>query len=299
MAIMLTNTNIDMHALRTFVHGFELGSFSRAAVAGGRSQSAVSGQLRKLETQIGERLVRRSGRGLELTEAGAVLLTYARRLLDLNDEAFASVRKSRVDGKIRLGITADFAETWLPDILRQFTEAYSRVQIEVQTDGSGRLREALTLQKLDLVLAWGDGSEIPMGEHLAGVPATWIGHPDLQLRGAAPANQTLAVVMYDAPCMFRAIGLRALEDAGVEPRIALTSSSLPGLWAALTAGIGTTVRTKIGVPSSLSILDPNTTGLPALPLVPLSIYGTGRLTEKPLAFLAELIRASASAHLSL
>ena len=69
-------TNLDMDVLRTFVTGFELRSFAKAAERLGRSQSAISTQLRKLEEQVGQTLVRKSGRGLALTTAGESLFGY-------------------------------------------------------------------------------------------------------------------------------------------------------------------------------------------------------------------------------
>ncbi len=100
---MSLRTNLDMDVLRTFVMGFELGSFARAADRLGRSQSAISSQLRKLEEQVGHTLVQKSGRGLVLTTAGESLLSYARRLLELNDEALDTVRGSDLEGWVRLG----------------------------------------------------------------------------------------------------------------------------------------------------------------------------------------------------
>lgn len=289
--------NLDLDALRTFVLGFQYGSFMRAASAVGRSQSAVSGQLRKLEAQIGEPLVRKSGRGLELTEAGGHLLTYARRLLDLNDEAVASVRTSRQEGKIRFGLPADFAETWLPELLGRFIQAHPRVQIEVQAEGSARLRADLIAQRLDLVLAWGDGSEAPGGEHLADVPVAWIGRAGWKRPEAMP-QQPLAMVVHDAPCIFRATGLEALDGAGMSYRIAFNSSNLYGLWAALGAGLGVTVRSTIGMPPSLAPVDQAKNRLPQLSPVPVSLYGHERGADGPTALLADLIRTSISGRLA-
>ena len=134
-------TNLDMDVLRTFVTGFELGSFARAADRLGRSQSAVSTQLRKLEDQVGSPLVQKSGRGLALTTAGESLLSYAKRLLELNDEAVASVRGAEIEGWARLGLPQDFAESWLPAVLKRFSRAHPKVRMEVQVDRSVPLIE--------------------------------------------------------------------------------------------------------------------------------------------------------------
>src|SRR4051794_12027213 len=105
--IAMRFTNLDMDALRSFATGVELGSFARAADRLGRSTSAISAQLKKLEEQAGIPLVRKAGRGLTPTDGGEALLSYARRLLELNDEAVGAVRGVELEGWIRLGLQVD------------------------------------------------------------------------------------------------------------------------------------------------------------------------------------------------
>src|SRR3546814_6080822 len=106
--------NLDMDALRSLVTIMHLGGLGRAAERIGRSPSAISQQMRKLELQLGEPLFRKKGRRVVLTEAGDRVHAYAGRLLELNDEAVHAVRGSAIDGTVRFGLTGDFAETWLP-----------------------------------------------------------------------------------------------------------------------------------------------------------------------------------------
>ncbi|MDQ9479786.1 LysR family transcriptional regulator, partial [Serratia marcescens] len=107
----------DLEDLRSFVTGVELGSFAKAAERLGRSTSAVSAHLKKLEQQVGAPILRKAGRGMVMTEAGETLLGYARRLLELNDEAAAAVRGLDLQGTVRLGLQEDFGETFLPQVL--------------------------------------------------------------------------------------------------------------------------------------------------------------------------------------
>src|SRR5215469_250837 len=111
----------DMDALRTMVVGVELGSFSRAAAQLGRSQSAVSMQLKKLEQQADRRLFRRNGRGLVPTEAGDALLAYARRIIALNDEAASSVGATAMAASVRVGLPQEFVEDVIPGAIAQFS----------------------------------------------------------------------------------------------------------------------------------------------------------------------------------
>ncbi|WP_175943389.1 LysR substrate-binding domain-containing protein [Caballeronia sp. BCC1704] len=281
---MPTRTNLDMDVLRTFVTGFELGSFARAAERLGRSQSAISTQLRRLEDQIGRPLVQKSGRGLALTTAGEGLLSYAKRLLELNDEAVETVRGSDLEGWARLGLPQDFAESWLPAVLSRFSRAHPKVRVEVQVDRSASLIEKTLTGALDVALVWGDGSASPHGERVAAVPIHWVGRPDwggVESLGGQP----LPFVAFDPPCTFRSAAVDAMDAAGLSWRLVFTSPSLSGLWAAVEGGLGITVRTALKMPASLVALDPATTGLPALPLAPLSLH---RAEAEPTAAVTKL-----------
>ena len=99
----MTRITLDLDALRSFVVGIELGGFARAADRLGRSTSAVSAQLKKLEGQAGAPILRKSGRGLALTPTGETLLAYARRLIELNDEAVAAARGVELEGWVGSG----------------------------------------------------------------------------------------------------------------------------------------------------------------------------------------------------
>jgi DNA-binding transcriptional LysR family regulator len=284
---MANRTNLDMDVLRTFVTGFELGSFARAADRLGRSQSAVSTQLRKLEDQIGQPLVQKSGRGLALTTAGESLLSYAKRILELNDDAVDIIRGSDVEGWVRLGLPQDFAESWLTAILGRFANAHPKARIEVQVDRSTPLIEKTLKGELDLSLVW-DGSEGPRARRIADLPIAWIGRPDWQgshKRGTEP----LPLVAFAPPCVFRSAGVAALDAAGIPWRIVFTSPSLPGLMAATEAGLGITLRTTMSIPKALVALDPVATGLPPLPTMPLSLHFADAEPTIAVARLADIL----------
>src|SRR3954470_14570576 len=104
----MRRVTFDLDVLRTFVTGMELGSFAKAAERLGRSTSAVSAQLKKLEEQVGAPVLRKSGRNMVPTPTGEVLIAYARRLLELNDEASHAVNGTDLEGALRLGVAEDF-----------------------------------------------------------------------------------------------------------------------------------------------------------------------------------------------
>src|SRR2546422_155057 len=124
--------SFDLDVLRTFVTGVDLGSFARAADRLGRSTSAVSAQLKKLEELLGTPVLRREGRGMAPTPAGEAMLGYARRLLELNDEAAAAVRGMELAGGVRLGMQEDFGEHVLAEVLGRFARAHPQLLIEAR-----------------------------------------------------------------------------------------------------------------------------------------------------------------------
>jgi DNA-binding transcriptional LysR family regulator len=285
---MAARTNLDMDVLRTFVLGFELGSFARAADRLGRSQSAISAQLHKLEEQIGTPLVQKSGRGLALTTAGESLLSYAKRLLELNDEAVETIRGADLEGWVRLGLPQDFADTFLPQVLGRFARAHPKVRVEVQVDGSARLIEKTLKGDLDVALAWGNNPGTPHAEWVANLSISWVGRPDSgNVRGLGA--EPLPLIAFEPPCSFRAAGIAALDEASIPWRLAFTSPSLSGLWAAAEAGFGITVRTTIAMPHTLTVLDPLATGLPVLPPIPLSLHRTETAARPVVRRLTEIV----------
>jgi len=285
--------NLDMDALRTLFIARQLGSLNRAAERIGRSQSAVSQQMRKFEEQVGAPLFRRQGRGVTLTESGELILSYAHRILDLNDEAVHAVRGASVEGMVRFGLPGDFAESWLPKALGQFKKTHPGVRVEVAVERNGVLLERLDRGELDLVLAMGYQSRAD-AEPLATLPMTWIGpaDTDVVLRPGAP----LDLALYHPPCFFRRAGIEALDNANISWRLAYTTASLQSLWSGVAAGLGITLRTAAGLPSTLRRLG-KAEGLPSLPSVELCLHGAPPDMPPALAHLKRSIVENATLNL--
>jgi DNA-binding transcriptional LysR family regulator len=264
--------NLDIDVLRTLVTAQRLGGFNRAAEQVGRSQSAVSQQIHKLEERIGQPLFRKRGRTLELTEAGETVLSYARRILELNDEAVTAVRGASMEGAVRFGLPADFAETWLPTALGLFRRTHPGVRIEASADRNASNIERLDKGQLDLVIALGRaarGDALP----IASLPMAWIG----PAAGPPPwkPGQPVPLALFEAPCVFQTAATKALDAAGIPWTIVFTSPSLPGLWAAVAAGLGISLRTQAGLPETLRILGPRD-GLPVMPEIDVAMHDAGR-----------------------
>lgn len=268
----MRRVNFDLDALRSFSVGMELGSFAKAADKLGRSTSAVSAQLKKLEEQAGTQILRKLGRGMALTDAGEVLLSYARRILELNDEATMAVGGLELEGWVRLGLQEDFGEHLLPEVLGRFARSHPGVRIEAKIARNTELVTQVQTGNLDLALAWRAGNDTPHMEAMGAFPLQWIGPANKSPGQWLERNEPIPLIAFEAPCLVRAIATDALDRAGISWRLAFTSPSLSGVWAAVAAGLGVTVRTKIGMTASLRALRPEERGLPALPALSLAIH---------------------------
>lgn len=288
----MTLTNLDLDALRSLVTGVELGTFARAAERLGRSTSAISAQLKKLEEQTGCQIFQKSGRGLVLTDSGEALAAYARRLLELNDEAVSAVRGAKLEGWVRLGLQEDFGEAVLPRALGSFARAHPYVRIEGRIARNSDLLERLAGGQLDLALAWESGALSGLYERLADVPLCWIASSGERLPSFSSAAP-LPLTALEAPCLLRRIGCDHLDKAGIPWRLAFETPSLGGLWAATAAGLGLAVRTPIGLPAGLRILNAQEHGLPALPSLGLVLHrsksGNGQISDALAAIVRQAV----------
>ncbi|MCS5828874.1 LysR substrate-binding domain-containing protein [Klebsiella variicola] len=239
---------LDLDALRSFVTGMECGSFAQAALRLSRSTSAVSAQLKKLESQCGTALVAKQGRHLVLTAEGEKLMSYARRLLALNDETLRALQGERLTGEIHLGMQEDFGESLMPGIPGQFKRYHPQVRIVARVDRNGPLRQALAEEVLDLALLWQTEDQ---GPGMGRCPLAWIAHPDLDIGALLASGEPLPLVMFDSPCLMRSRAIACLDAAGIPWQVVFVSHSLNGIWAAVQAGLGLTIRTRIGMPGNL------------------------------------------------
>jgi DNA-binding transcriptional LysR family regulator len=208
------------------------------------------------------------------------VLGYARRILELNDEAVAAARGISVEGSVRFGVPQDFGDAWLPGVLAQFGRAYPAVTIEARVDRTNRLVKRIREGRLDLAVLW--GNPLPNLTRVKRLPMIWIGARGFAVKRGAE----LPLALFEQPCMFRPPGIEALERARRPWRLAFTSPSLSGLWAAALAGLGITIRTPLGLPSQLAPLGRD---LPKLPDIALSLYTAQASPAPAVARLREIV----------
>jgi DNA-binding transcriptional LysR family regulator len=234
--------------LRAFVAVVDAGSLSGAAPLVHRSQSAVSMQIKKLETALGRPVLLRGPRHLEVTPAGAELLSYARRVLDLQAEAHAALFGPQLAGRVRLGVPDDYASAYLTPVLRSFSHRYQGVEIELTCEQSTSLIPRLARGELDLALISQDKPQ--RGRFLFDEPLVWVGSPQFEVWRRDP----LPIAVYEAASMARQATLAALATRRRGFHLVYHSPSLAGQLAAVESGLAVAVLTRCSVPAHLQIL---------------------------------------------
>ena len=261
---------LDTDLLRAFVLIAEGHSFTQAAIRVGRTQSAVSMQVKRLEEVLGQPVLSRGkGGSVDLTPHGHYLLARARQILALNDEVLTTFRTPQISGKVRLGSPDDYAFAYLPQILKRFAETHPAVQVDVLCSPSTELMQRLKGGDLDLTLI-SNGHYSPdwQGVPLWRGPLVWV----TSTRFAPHRQDPLPLALADRrpflargqDCEWAGAAVRALEKAGRRYRIAYTSASQVGTHAPVLAGLAVTVSTLSWLPEGLRAMRPEE-GLPRLP----------------------------------
>ena len=250
--------HIDTLLLKSFIAIAETGSFSRAADIIGRSQSAVSLQVKKLEEGLKCQLFDRDSRDVRLTEQGEIFLGYARRMVELQWEAFSRLNEPEVKGDLALGTPEDFATHYLPGILASFAKHHPHVQLHVTCDLTLNLVQQFQKGKLDIALVKRDPERVKGGTKVWREPLIWAAAEYYQLKSPLP------LVLSPQPCIYRARALAALDRVRKPWHIAYVSPSLAGTIAAVKAGLGVTVLPANMIPQGLAPLKSNGGKLPQL-----------------------------------
>lgn len=267
---------LDLSALRSFVAIAEIGGVTRAAVRLNLTQSAVSMQLKRLEDALGQTLLERSRKGMTLTAAGEQLFSYARRMLELNDEAWARLTDSGCEGDLVLGAPHDVIYPHIPDVLRQFARAYPRMQVSLLSSYTYDLKEALARGEADVIVTTESRPDAD-AEVLQTSPLVWVGAP-----GGTAWRQRPVPLAFEVGCIFRPWVQRALDDAGIGWKMAVDSLSIRTVEASVSADFAVHAGIEFTLPPHLEPID-HGGALPALPTTHVALY----VTEGPNAAIAQ------------
>ncbi|MGV2291801.1 LysR family transcriptional regulator [Trinickia sp. YCB016] len=278
--------SLEIDLLRSFAVIAEVRALSRAAHRIGRTQSALSQQMKRLEEIVDQPLFQRTGRGVVLTSPGERLLIHAQRILRVHDEAMADLCGKGLSGSIRFGCPDDYAAVFLPSLLRQFSSQHPHALVEVVCGPTPRLIEQLEKRAVDLaMISLPEGSasdDVIRREQLV-----WVGYPGLDSAHFDP----LPLALSDPDTLDHLAACDALQRAGRAYRIAYASSSLSGLTALVRSGQAFAVLTQTAVPADLQVLNADP-GLPPLPSVDITLkFARARPSLLTAAF-AEHIRLS-------
>lgn len=270
--------SLDITLLRSFVAVVRAGSIRAAAVRVGRTQPAVSLQIKRLEDTVGEPLFHRTGSGVVLTRTGERLLQGAERILGAHDEALAGFRARGLQGAITFGCPEDYLTAFLPELLRDYGRRNPEVEIEIVSAPSVELRPMLMRRRVDLALVSvppqerqtvaqsGAQTGVQMGagtheEVLRHEPLVWIAPPE---GSRLLAEAALPLALSGAGTLDHRLAIEAIEASGRPYRITYASAGLAGLLAIARAGLAICVATGAAVPPDLAVLRE---GLPALPSI--------------------------------
>lgn len=241
--------NLDIDLLKTFIAIAESGSFTRAAGDVGRTQSAVSMQMKRLEDLLGRPIFARDGRQNRLTLDGERLLDYARRIVRLNDEAVIAFTKPELTGTVRFGTPDDYADRFLPEILARFARTHPLVQVDVECRNSEHQVGMVAKGEVDLALI----SCMHLGgnpEPVRTEPLVWV----VSMRHCPHMQDPLPIAISQVGCTWRRMALEMLDRFERPYRIAYASSNSNAVNAAVMSGLAVGVVPQICVRPGMRML---------------------------------------------
>lgn len=242
--------NLPTDVLRTFLAVIDLGSFTKAGHLLGRTQPAISLQIRKLEDMIGLPLMDTSGRSIALTKDGESLARYARQLLVMNDEIVARLQHREPDGSLRVGLPTDYAVAFFQKALASFSRLHPEVQLSIHCETSEQLLPMFSQGELDIAIAMFDHDPAP------GLIYTWVERPIWTAGSDSDAEKRdpVPIAAHPEGCHYRARMIRCLDQIGRPWRITYCSPGISGLQQAVQSGFGVTALTKRTLARGMRVL---------------------------------------------
>nr|WP_319252066.1 LysR family transcriptional regulator [uncultured Celeribacter sp.] len=275
--------NLDMTALRSFVAVADCGGVTRAAGYLNLTQSAVSMQLKRLEESLDCRLLDRTSRTIALTASGEQLLSYARRMLELNDEVHARLTAKEFEGEITLGVPHDIVYPSIPQVLQQFHANYPRMRVILVSSFTMQLKEQFARGDCDMILTTedelGEG-----GETLVELPLVWIGAP-----GGVAWRQRPLRLAFEHRCIFRKGVQEALDYAGIPWEVSIESDQSRTIEASVSADLAVHVMLEDTAPPYSEPIQ-HGGALPELARKKINFYSSDLLRNEAINNLRDLIR---------
>jgi DNA-binding transcriptional LysR family regulator len=275
---------LSLDNLRTLVSVIELDGYAKAGERLGRSQPAISLQIKKLEEQLGKRLFNKVGQRQRVNQDGTLLYQYAKQLLAINDDVFRQFEQTSLKGRLRLGIPSEFASTLLPGIIGEFSGLYPDVTLEVTSSLSRHLLSEEYRSEFDLILALVNPDQETSGELVLKDKLVWVGDK-MMLK----VDSSVPLVMAPTGCIYRSRVIKMLKQQTTAWRITYTNADLYGLIAAIKQGLGVTALASTSVPKELDIVRHK--HLPKLGNVKICLFNQDTLHPQVSRTLSEFIKA--------
>lgn len=275
--------NLDITAMRSFVAVADSGGVTRAAGFLNLTQSAVSMQLKRLEELLGLSLLDRTTRSVTLTAAGEQFLSYARRIIELNDEALSRLTAEEFEGEIRLGVPHDIVYPNIPQVLRQFHAAYPRVKVTLISSFTRALKEQFAKGEVDVILGTEERAN-EGGEALIALPLVWVGAP-----GGNAWKQRPLRLAFEHRCIFRQSVQKALDEAGIPWEMAIESEQSRTIEASVSADLAIHAMLEGSAPSYFETIN-HGGALPKLEERQINLYVDTLQQDQVMEDLVALIR---------
>lgn len=282
--------SLDAELVRAFVVVAESGGFTAAARQLHRTQSTISLRIRTLEERLGAHLFLRNSRRFALSGDGENFLIHARRILQVQNEAIEALTRGSRGNMIRFGLPEDYAELWLPELLRAFYDLRPGARPHIHCRSSLELLERLHAGELDIALVVRHG-ERTGGKPLGRQELVWAAHRDY----VPCEDKPIPLALFDESCTYRQRGLHALTAMGRAYELVYTSQSPTGIRIAVNHAAAVTIIDRRTLPSSWRTLGLDD-GLPPLPPAELELHVAPTMRNEATRDLSDMIEALVTQH---
>ena len=277
--------NLDLTALRSFVAIADSGGVTRAAGFLNLTQSAVSMQIRRLEDSLGVELLDRSARRVVPTAAGEHMLSYARRMLALNDEVYGLLTRAQYEGELTLGVPHDIVYPAIPQVLQRFAAEFPKVKVRLISSFTRILKEQFSRGECDIIVTTEVGVEED-GETLNDLQLVWVGAP-----GGQAWRQRPLPLAYEQRCIFRQGVQERLDAAGIPWVLTVDSDNTRTVEATVSADLAVHTVLEGSEPRHVERIN-HGGALPELARMKINLYAASALRNPAMEALTQLIRAA-------
>lgn len=230
---------LDLELIRTFLTIINTGGLKHAADKLNKTPSAISMQIKRLEEQLGRRLLERNNQGVSLTEAGRTLQRYGEHLIQTNNHLLAELRNDELSGVMTFGAPTDYTPTLLRKLLPLLRVEFPKIEPRIVLEPSRTLRKRVKAGDIDVAIVARE-HDSDEGQCLWREPIAWYGkNPDLQ--------QALPIAVLSSSCIMRDTMFDSLQREQIKHQVVLETSNFASLWDAVAEQFAVALLTQLVV----------------------------------------------------